>query len=71
MLDEREGVSYPDGTQAQDGSLWIIYDYERQKGGFINLAHFTEEDIVAGNLTGKESKLKMEVSKYPYQAKKN
>ena len=71
MLDEREGVSYPDGTQAQDGSLWVIYDYERQKGGFINLAHFTEEDIVAGNLTGKESKLKMEVSKYPYQAKKN
>lgn len=66
-LDERESVSYPDGAQASDSSIWIVYDHERYKGGDILLAHFSEEDVLAGKLLSKGSKLKIQVSKYPYE----
>lgn len=35
LLDERRGVSYPDGTQAEDGAIYIIYDYDRSGDKFI------------------------------------
>lgn len=48
LLDERPNVSYPDGTQASDGRIYVAYDRERQRVGQILLAVFTEADIRAG-----------------------
>jgi len=48
LLDERNGISYPDGVQDRDGLLWITYDHDRQGAGDILLAKFKEEDVAAG-----------------------
>jgi len=48
MLDARDDVSYPDGTQADDGLIYIIYDHERYDDRAILMATFTEEDVLAG-----------------------
>jgi hypothetical protein len=48
MIDEREGVSYPDGVQAPDGAVYVIYDYHRQTDKEILMAVFTEEDVIQG-----------------------
>jgi formylglycine-generating enzyme required for sulfatase activity len=48
MLDERNGVSYPDGDQSPDGLISIIYDYNRTTDRNILMASFREEDVVAG-----------------------
>lgn len=59
MLDDRKGISYPDGFQAPDGTIYISYDRNRATDGEILLARFTEEDILANKLVGPKSKLKM------------
>lgn len=46
LLDERKGVSYPDGFESSDGYIYISYDRNRSKDGEILLARFTEEDIL-------------------------
>jgi predicted neuraminidase len=48
MLDERAGVSYPDGVQSPEGAIYVVYDYARRADKTILLATFTEEDVVAG-----------------------
>jgi hypothetical protein len=54
MLDEREGVSYPDGQQAADGTLFITYDYDRYGARQILFAVFTEADVLTGkNASGR------------------
>lgn len=63
LLDERKGISYPDGFQAPEGTIYISYDRNRATDGEILLAKFTEEDVLAGKLVGKKSKLKMLVSR--------
>lgn len=63
MLDERKGISYPDGFQAPDGTLYISYDRNRAVDGEILLARFNESDILAGKLTEPKSKLKMLISR--------
>ena len=63
MLDERDGVSYPDGFQAPDGTLYISYDRNRSTDGEILLARFNEDDILAKKLAGPKSKLKMLISR--------
>ncbi len=63
MLDERNGVSYPDGFQAPDGTLYISYDRNRSTEGEILLARFTEADVLAGRLTSPRSKLRMLISR--------
>jgi len=63
MLDERQGVSYPDGIQAPDGTLYISYDRNRSTDGEILLARIAEDDILAGALTGPRSRLKMLISR--------
>jgi hypothetical protein len=63
MLDERKGISYPDGFQAPDGTIYISYDRNRATDGEILLARFTEEDILARRLVGSKSKLKMLISR--------
>lgn len=59
ILDERPGISYPDGTQAPDGVLYISYDRNRSTDGEVLLARFTEADILAGKPVSPRSKLKM------------
>lgn len=63
VLDERKGISYPDGFQAPDGSIYISYDRNRSTDGEILLARFTEEDILAKKLVSPQSKLKMLISR--------
>ena len=54
LLDERATVSYPDGTQASDGLIRVIYDWNRADEKHILLATFTEEDVLAGkDVSGK------------------
>jgi len=48
LLDERPGVSYPDGVQSEDGTIYVIYDYSRTGDKKILMATFNEEDILAG-----------------------
>ncbi|MBK9168485.1 MAG: exo-alpha-sialidase [Bryobacterales bacterium] len=48
LLDERTRVSYPDGTQAPDGRIYVIYDRERTGDREILFATFREEDVEAG-----------------------
>ncbi len=77
LLDERTGVSYPDGVQTENGYIYITYD--RERGDFngkiedlqtqppcareILFAKFTESDIIAGKIVDTESKLKQIISK--------
>jgi predicted neuraminidase len=62
MLDERNGVSYPDGVEAEDGTIYIIYDRNRTKDKEILLARFTEEDVRNGKLTSKNGALRLLVN---------
>lgn len=48
MIDPRPGISYPDGVQSTDGTVYLIYDYARHADRTILLATFTEEDIATG-----------------------
>jgi hypothetical protein len=53
LLDERAGVSYPDGQQTPDGTIRIIYDYNRVTDREILMATFREEDASAAkDVTG-------------------
>ena len=68
LLDARKGVSYPDATQAADGTLYICYDYGRyvSKGGMdFLMCIITEEDIKAGKLVSKGSALGMLINNNP------
>jgi hypothetical protein len=63
VLDERKGVSYPDGFQAPDGTIYISYDRNRSPDGEILLARFTETDVLEKRVSGPKSKLKMLISR--------
>jgi len=45
LLDERRGVSYPDGQQALDSTVYIIYDFSRTKDQHILMTSFREDDL--------------------------
>ena len=61
ILDERGGVSYPDGFQAPDGSIYVSYDWNRSEKGHILFAKFTESDIRAGKLVSDDSRLRQPI----------
>jgi len=61
VLDERSTVSYPDGVQADDGRIFIIYDRNRSKDRQILMAVFTEQDVAAGK-PGRQTRLRVLVS---------
>ncbi len=63
VLDDRKGVSYPDGFQAPDGTLYISYDRNRATDGEILLARFTEVDVLAKKLTSKKARLRILISR--------
>ncbi len=58
LLDERNAVSYPDGFEAPDGLIHILYDWNRHTDAEILLAKFREEDILAGKIVSSDAKLK-------------
>ncbi len=73
-LDERCEVSYPDGTEDDQGFIYVTYD--RERGCFqqnlagnqkcareILFAKFTENDVLAGKTVTAGSKLKCIISK--------
>ncbi|HSH96140.1 MAG TPA: exo-alpha-sialidase, partial [Roseimicrobium sp.] len=62
-LDERDGVSYPDGFQDPDGTVRILYDRNRAKDREILMGSFTEADVLAGKIVSTNSQLKQMVSK--------
>ncbi len=51
LLDGRIPVTYPDGTQAPDGTIYLIYDWERKRGKNILMAAFTEADVRSGSFS--------------------
>ena len=69
LLDGRNLVSYPDGTE-RNGFIYIVYDRERGYGvpgvedpaREILMAKFTPEDVLAGKLVSEGSELQMVVS---------
>jgi hypothetical protein len=63
MLDERLGVSYPDGQQTPDGLIRIVYDYNRTSDRQILLSTFREEDVIAGADVSHAVRLRQTVSK--------
>ena len=62
IIDERNGVSYPDGFQTKDGKIYVIYDRNRGSDMEILMAVITEEDILAGRIVNPESRLKVLVN---------
>ncbi len=57
------GVSYPDGTQAPDGRIYTIHDYNRWNEKEITMHVFTEEDVLAGHFQSKKARQKVLVNK--------
>jgi hypothetical protein len=50
-IDARQGVSYPDGVQSPEGTIYLVYDYARQAEKMILMATLTETDILLGEWT--------------------
>jgi hypothetical protein len=63
LLDERINVSCPDGVEAEDGTIYVVYDRERSLEREILLASFTEEDILAGAKVSERSQFMRIVNK--------
>jgi hypothetical protein len=63
LLDERTGVSYPDGVEAPGGTLLVVYDFDRRGEKEILLARFTEEDVRAGRFASSGAAARMRVNK--------
>jgi predicted neuraminidase len=45
LIDDRAAVSYPDGFQAPDGTIHILYDWNRHTDAEILHVKFTEDDF--------------------------
>lgn len=63
LIDERTGVSYPDGTQGEDGTVYVIYDYSRHGARQILMATFTEEDVLAAEAVTDRVRFRVEVNR--------
>ncbi len=62
LLDERDGVSYPDGQQTKEGTIRVIYDFSRRGSRHILMAAFREEDVIAGKPVSGKVRLRQLVS---------
>jgi AraC-like DNA-binding protein len=63
LIDERTNVAYPDGTEATDGTIYLVYDRERTKDQEILMAVFKEEDIFAGHPVSSDARMKVIVDR--------
>jgi hypothetical protein len=52
-------------VQAEDGMIYIIYDYQRTPDGAILLATFREQDVRAGKPVTDKVRLRVEISRLP------
>jgi hypothetical protein len=65
MLDEREDVTYPDGAQAGDGTIYVVYDHQRTPLGEVLMATFREEDVRAGKAVTDGVRLQAVIDRLP------
>lgn len=65
MLDERAGVSYPDGDQGPDGTICVVYDRDRHGAQEVLFARFTVEDVLAGKIVSGAGMLKKAITSLP------
>ena len=63
LLDEREGVSYPDAVQAEDGNIFVVYDRNRYTDKEILLCKFTEEDLRRGGAAAQGAQFRRIIEK--------
>ena len=63
LLDERDGVSYPDTVITPDGLIYVIYDRNRTTDREIWMTVFTREDIIAGAYVSDAARQKIPVDK--------
>lgn len=63
LLDERNEAAYPDAKEADDGYIYVTYDWERVKQREILLAKFTEDDILKGHIESEDGRLRVLVNK--------
>lgn len=63
LLDERGVISYPDGQQGPDGTIYITYDRNRSADREILFAAFTEDDVLAANPRSETVRLRQLISK--------
>ncbi len=49
LLDQRYRISYPDAQQTSDGTIYLIYDFNRREDQLILLISFTEDDVLSGS----------------------
>jgi predicted neuraminidase len=61
-IDPRPGVSYPDGVQGADGTIYVIYDYARYDDKQILMATCTEQDILHGEWISDRARARMLVN---------
>ncbi len=62
LLDDRSGVSYPDGTQGEDGTIYVIYDFARHAEKQILMATFTEADVLSREAASERARLRVLVN---------
>lgn len=63
LLDERIGVSYPDGVEGEDGTVYLIYDFSRRDKREILMTRFTENDVRERERVSPQFGLRMLVNK--------
>ena len=63
LVDERNGVSYPDGIQAPDGTVYLIYDHSRTGDKEILMAAFAEEDVAKGEFVSEKARTRVLVNR--------
>lgn len=63
LLDERVKVSYPDGDQAGDGTVYVIYDFERTQAREILMAAFRESDLMRETEDASQGRLRVLINK--------
>jgi hypothetical protein len=65
MLDEPDDVTDPDGVQAADGTIHMIYDHQPTPLGEILFATFREEDVRAGKIVSPVATLHQVIDRLP------
>ena len=63
MIDERQDVTYPDGVQAEDGTIYLVYDHRRTPEGAVLMAVFTEADVRAGKAVTDRLRSRVEIAR--------
>lgn len=64
VIDERFGVSYPDGFQGRDGVIRVVYDHLREDGEILTAA-FREEDVLASKAVSAECRFRQVIHRLP------